>query len=148
MAPGATIRISNCFFMRKATRMTTKLLIALAAGAAALLVSAGQSQAAEGTSRKVEREAQLVQTADRPRYRAARRKGTRVYGYSHRRVGGYSYDASDVTNTYGQTRSIYGSTNVFRDPMLDRQTRSGPFDHDFFFDSGIGLRGGNAPTLR
>lgn len=127
--------------------MTSKFLSALAAGAVAMFLSASAGQAADSSQRTVERRAEVTQDASRPKYRASRRKGTRVYGYSQRRVGGYSYDASDVTNTYGQTRSIFGSTNVFRDPMLDRQTRSGPFDHDFFFDSGIGLRGGNAPTL-
>lgn len=128
--------------------MTSKLLTALAAGALALFVFAAPGEAAEGTTRTVERSAEMTQTAARSKYRTSRRKATRVYGYTKRRVGGYSYDASDVTNTYGQTRSIFGSTNVFRDPMLDRQTRSGPFDHDFFFDSGMGLRGGNSPMLR
>jgi len=72
------------------------------------------------------------------------RKAPEVRGYVARR-GGYSYSASDVINTYGLTRSIYGGANSFRDPMLDRQTPSGPFDHGFFFDSGVGPRGGNAP---
>lgn len=124
--------------------MTSKLLTALAAGALALFLSAPTGQAAESTGRTVERSAQMTQTASRAKYRSSRRKGTRVYGYTQRRVGGYSYEASDVTNTYGLTRSLFGSTNVFRDPMLDRQTRSGPFDHDFFYDSGLGLRGGNS----
>lgn len=128
--------------------MSCKLLTALAAGAIALFAFASQGQAAEGTTRRtVERQGEMTQTAARRKYRTSRRKGTRVYGYTQRRVGGYSYDQWDVTNTYGQTRSIFGSTNVFRDPMLDRQTRSGPFDHDFFYDSGMGLRGGNAPML-
>lgn len=128
--------------------MTSKLLTVLAAGAVALFVSHSAGQAADGKGRTVERSSEMIQTASRKKYRTSRRKGTRVYGYSHRRVGGYSYDASDVVNTYGLTRSLFGSTNVFRDPMLDRQTRSGPFDHDFFYDSGMGLRGGNAPMLR
>jgi hypothetical protein len=134
--------------MRKAMRMTNKLLTALAAGTLALFASASAGQAADRAERTVERASEMTQTASRTKYRASRRKATRVYGYTRRRVGGYSYDASDVTNTYGQTRSIFGSTNVFRDPMLDRQTRSGPFDHDFFYDSGMGLRGGNSPMLR
>jgi hypothetical protein len=75
------------------------------------------------------------------------RKGpTRVYGYAARR-GGYSYSPSDVINTYGLTRNKYGSMNSYRDPSLDRQTNSGPFDHGFFFDSGIGPRGGDSPYL-
>lgn len=128
--------------------MTSKLLTALAAGTLALFMSAASGQAAETEGRTVHRSAELTQTAARAKVRSSRRKGTRVYGYTQRRVGGYSYDAWDVTNTYGQTRSVFGSTNVFRDPMLDRQTRSGPFDHDFFFDNGNGMRGGNSPMLR
>jgi hypothetical protein len=31
--------------------------------------------------------------------------------------------------------------------MVDRQTRFGPFDHGFFFDSGIEPRGGDSPYL-
>jgi hypothetical protein len=31
--------------------------------------------------------------------------------------------------------------------MLDRQTPGGPFDHGFFFDSAMGMRGGNAPYM-
>jgi hypothetical protein len=59
--------------------------------------------------------------------------------------GGYSYAPSDTINTYGDSRTKYGSTNSYRDPMTDRQTRFGPFDHGFFFDSGIEPRGGNSP---
>jgi hypothetical protein len=56
--------------------------------------------------------------------------------YGRRRIGGYSYRASDVTNTYGRSPP----------PWLDvRQTPGGPFDSGFFFDSGMGLHGGNSP---
>ena len=58
------------------------------------------------------------------------------------------YSDSDVVNVYGGSRSLYGSTNSYRDPFIDRQTSSGPFDHDFFFDSGTGPRGGDAPYPR
>jgi hypothetical protein len=73
--------------------------------------------------------------------------GTRVKGFVQRR-GGYSYSYADTINTYGDSRTRYGGTNVFRDPMLDRQSTSGPFDHGFFFDSGMGRIGGDAPYLR
>ncbi len=63
------------------------------------------------------------------------------------RAGGYSYDYSDTINTYGDSRSLYGSTQSFRDPMLDRQTNAGPFDHGFFFESGNAPRGGNSPYM-
>ena len=74
------------------------------------------------------------------------RKRTRVYGYTARR-GGYSYWPEDVINTYGLSRSLYGSMNTYRDPTLDRQSPGGPFDHGFFFDSGIGPQGGQSPYL-
>lgn len=69
-----------------------------------------------------------------------------VRGYSARR-GGYSYSYSDTINTYGDSRSVYGATQSFRDPMMDRQTNAGPFDHGFFFESGTAPRGGNSPYM-
>ncbi len=73
-------------------------------------------------------------------------RGTRVKGYVERR-GGYSYSKEDTINTYGDGRNRYGSAISLRDPKLDRQTTSGPFDHGFFFDSGIAPRGGDAPYM-
>ncbi len=69
-----------------------------------------------------------------------------VRGYTSRR-GGYSYSYADTINTYGDSRSLYGATQSFRDPMLDRQTNAGPFDHGFFFESGTAPRGGNSPYM-
>jgi hypothetical protein len=74
------------------------------------------------------------------------RKRTRVYGYVARR-GGYSYWPEDVVNTYGMSRSLYGSMNTYRDPSLDRQSPGGPFDHGFFFDSGMSPQGGQSLYL-
>jgi hypothetical protein len=74
------------------------------------------------------------------------RKRTRVYGYVARR-GGYSYWPEDVINTYGMSRSLYGSMNSYRDPSLDRQSPGGPFDHGFFFDSGMSPQGGQSLYL-
>lgn len=122
--------------------MKFKLLAVAAVGTFAWLGAAEPVHA----QTKTERAAEMTPTSARGKTRIYRRKGTRVYGYSARR-GGYSYDYSDVTNTYGLSRSLFGSMNAWRDPSLDRQTNSGPFDHDFFFDSGIGPRGGNAPML-
>lgn len=133
--------------------MTMKLLFAAAASAIVMALASAPVQAQATSERTVARSAQMIPTAGSTRksraskYRSHKRQATRVYGYRSRRVGGYSYSPSDVINTYGLTRSLFGSTNVWRDPMLDRQTRSGPFDHDFFYDSGLGLRGGNAPML-
>ena len=74
------------------------------------------------------------------------RGGPKVKGYVARR-GGYSYTYQDSINTYGDSRTQYGSTNVFRDFGSDKQTPSGPFDHGFFFDSGIQQNGGSSPYL-
>jgi len=64
------------------------------------------------------------------------------------RRGGYSYDQAEVINTYGDSRGRYGSSDSLRDPQLGRQTEAGPFDHGFFFDSGVGRNGGDAPYMR
>jgi hypothetical protein len=72
------------------------------------------------------------------------RRAPQVRGFVQRR-GGYSYSASDVANTAGDSRVQFGSTNSHRNPYLDRQSRSGPFDHGFFWDSGVSPRGGNSP---
>jgi hypothetical protein len=82
-------------------------------------------------------------------YRSAGRnravRGPQVRGFQQRRVGGYSFSVADTINTYGNARSLYGGYNSYRDFQADRQTRFGPFDHGFFFDSGIGPRGGYSP---
>jgi hypothetical protein len=83
-------------------------------------------------------------------YRGARRaggtaRGPRVAGFVQRRVGGYSFYAADTINTYGNSRSLFGNNNVYRHWGNDRQTPFGPFDHGFFFDSGIAPHGGFAP---
>ncbi len=72
--------------------------------------------------------------------------GKKAKGHSSER-GGYSYDYVDSINTYGDSRSKYGSASSYRDPNLDRQTNAGPFDHGFFFDSGMGERGGDSPYM-
>ena len=72
-------------------------------------------------------------------------RGPQVRGFQKRRVGGYSFYAADTINTYGNVRTLFGGNNVYRDSQADRQTRFGPFDHGFFFDSGMGGRGGYSP---
>lgn len=74
------------------------------------------------------------------------RSGARVKGYRTRR-GGYSYSYQDSINTYGDSRSNFGAASSLRDPMLDRQSPAGPFDHGFFFDSGTTLHGGDSPYM-
>lgn len=56
---------------------------------------------------------------------------------SRQRRGGYSYGESD-SYTAGEMRRFF-------DPP--RQSPGGPFDNDFFFDSGIQPRGGNSPYM-
>jgi hypothetical protein len=73
-------------------------------------------------------------------------RGPRVKGYVARK-GGYSYTYADSVNTYGDSRSRFGGASSLRDPMLDRQTQAGPFDHGFFFDSGVAPRGGDSPYM-
>jgi hypothetical protein len=121
--------------------------LALALGALALtglLASAGE--AAERRARQVV----AADAAAQPKVRYYRRHAARGRVY-RRRVGGYygyySYRYRDVINTYGLTRSLYGSINSYRDPFTDRQTTNGPFDHGFFFDSGVAPRGGDSPYL-
>ena len=64
-------------------------------------------------------------------------------GYAiHRHRGGYSYDYADSVNTYGGIRRRQIGPPSFRE-----QTISGPFDNSFFFDSAIGMNGGNAPYM-
>ena len=66
---------------------------------------------------------------------------------SRQRRGGYSYSAQDTINTYGDSRTVNGGANSYRFEFYTRQTPSGPFDHGFFFDSGIGMNGGDSPYL-
>lgn len=77
--------------------------------------------------------------------RSAKRRGTRVYGW--RNGGGYSYNYFDIINTYGDTRNKYGGSGSFRGPDYERQSSGGPFDSGFFFDSGMGPRGGDSPYI-
>lgn len=74
------------------------------------------------------------------------RGGPKVKGYVKRR-GGYSYTYEDAINTYGDTNSVYGGTEGFSDPYVDRQTKAGPFDHGYFFNNPTGPQGGTSPYM-
>ena len=124
--------------------MKTRILVAAALCAVATLALAGSPQAEERRSAKVYSQGHMEPT--KSRYQ--RKRGTRVRGYLGRRLGFYSYSDADVTNVYGGSRAQFGSTNTYRDPFTDRQTAAGPFDHGFFFDSGLGPRGGDSPYPR
>ncbi len=107
------------------------LILALPAATAA---SAGERKVAAATG------------GAHPKSSYYRAGGPRVKGFVARR-GGYSYTVPDAINTYGDSRSKFGGATSLRDPMLDRQTNAGPFDHGFFFDSGISPRGGDSPYM-
>jgi hypothetical protein len=88
----------------------------------------------------------MSSSAEAGKRHAGYRNGPQVKGFVQRR-GGYSYSYPDSINTYGDSRSNFGGASVYRDPSLDKQTRSGPFDHGFFFDSGMGSHGGDSPYM-
>jgi hypothetical protein len=91
----------------------------------------------------------LIAVVAMPFTAMAAENGAKVRGKaSSERRGGYSYSKADSINTYGDNRGQYGSANSLRDPARDQQTNSGPFDHGFFFNSGMGLHGGDSPYLR
>jgi hypothetical protein len=113
--------------------------------AAAALVTAGITGAGIPGLQGTEARAQQPSTGG---HRASRyyRSGGKVRG-SRARRGGYSYSAEDTINTYGDSRTMSGGANSYRFELYTRQTTSGPFDHGFFFDSGIGLHGGDSPYM-
>ena len=47
------------------------------------------------------------------------------------RRSGYSYGYAVSINSYGKARTNFGGVAVYRDPNLDRQSETGPFDHGF-----------------
>lgn len=118
---------------------TVTLLAAAALGLAALTAAPADA----GSTRKTSK---TVVTEDGVHPKSKYYRGPRVKGFVARK-GGYSYSNADSINTYGDSRSLFGSASSLRDPSLDRQTNSGPFDHGFFFDSGISPRGGNSPYM-
>ena len=123
--------------------MKQVLIAVVLAGFTAMLLP---GSSAEAGSRKHRSKSNNQQLSVHPKSNYYRSGGAQVRGY-RKRVGGYSYSFSDTINTYGDSRTRFGSTNSYRDPMLGRQTTSGPFDHGFFFESGVAPRGGNSPYL-
>jgi hypothetical protein len=123
---------------------------ALATVVAALLAALGLTVSTEAVAngRKSYRTESGPVFTEHPKagYYRSRRSGPQVRGFAARR-GGYSYATGDTVNTYGDSRSLYGGTLLFRDSWFDRQTNAGPFDHGFFFDSGVLPRGGDSPYM-
>lgn len=118
--------------------MARTLLMAALAAAATIVFAVPSTEAGQ-------RRVATSGDATHPQSRSYR-SGPRVKGFVARR-GGYSYSAPDTINTYGDARTKYGGASSYRDPFLDRQTNAGPFDHGFFFDSGIAPRGGDSPYM-
>lgn len=118
--------------------MLRYVTLSLLAGAAALTFAVAPVDAAP--------KKKAVETEESKNARASYsyRKGPKVRGFVWRR-GGYSYSAADSINTYGDSQSRYSGYSLFRNYDFGRQTSGGPFDSDFFFDSGISPRGGNSP---
>jgi hypothetical protein len=107
-------------------------MLAIALGVIELLTCSGATRAGErhaGIATYAPSKNAIVRY-----YRKRRPLEVTIYG--RRRIGGYTYGRADVVSTYGQSPP----------PWLDvRQTPGGPFDSGFFFDSGMGLHGGNSP---
>jgi len=127
----------------KDNAMARQVILAAGISAAALiaLTLATTGPVAAQAEKRVAKPADGI---EHPASRTYRRSGPQVRGFTARR-GGYSYSTADVINTYGDSRTRFGSTSVYRHPYLDRQTNAGPFDHGFFFDSGMAPRGGDSP---
>jgi hypothetical protein len=126
--------------------MYKALALSLALGAGAMAAHPSHGSAAERAAQAPM--VKSVGSAKQTDGRYYRRRAAQPRQFAGRRVGFYSYTYRDVINTYGMSRSLYGSINTYRDPYVDRQTPAGPFDHGFFFDSGILPRGGDSPYIR
>jgi hypothetical protein len=122
----------------------TLLLRSMATAFAAIACCA--SVPADAAERKTQPPVEQAGPAAHPKSPTYRR-APEVRGFVQRR-GGYSYSSSDTVNTTGPGRGLYGSTNSYRFLGADRQTRSGPFDHGFFYDGGgTAPRGGDSPYI-
>ena len=124
-----------------------KALLVLTLGAVALIGCGAAGEAGESRAKKKPVAVAAAEKGEHPKSAYYRQRPTHARRFVGRRIGFYSYSYRDVINTYGMPRSLYGSINSYRDPYVDRQTPSGPFDHGFFFDSGNLPRGGNAPYM-
>jgi hypothetical protein len=125
--------------------MRYKGILAVCGGALALLAFSGSPMMGESSAALADGAKSRSKASKMVRHKMKR--GTRVRSFVMR-GGYYSYIDADVINVYGGPRAKYGSINTYRDFFTDRQTPSGPFDNDFFFDSGIGPPFNNAPYPR
>lgn len=120
--------------------MMRRYRIAIVLGLAVTVVAEMSTPVDAGGSRQPSR----IEAGGGHRASSYYRGAPQMRGFIARR-GGYSYSPEDTINTYGDSRTLYGGASAYRNPVLDRQTGFGPFDHGFFFDSGIAPRGGNSP---
>lgn len=120
-----------------------RYLFAAAVMIATVAMTQNHDAWAGGKPRKAQEGPQL---SEHPKSTYYRKRAPQVSGFVQRR-GGYSYYSADSINTYGSSRTVYGGSFLYRDRLLDRQTGAGPFDHGFFFNSGIAPRGGDAPFM-
>ena len=120
-------------------------MLAAVCGAVAVLAFTSAGQAGDRQAgRTYGQQGQMEPT--KSRYH--RKRATRVKGFMAR-GGYYSYTDFGCRRTCTADRAaLFGSTNSYRDPFTDRQTTAGPFDHGFFFNSGVGRNGGDAPYMR
>ena len=121
--------------------------LGLVLGALVVAACASDGLAAERVS-KAPVAVRSVGAAQQTSGRYYRKRAMHPRRVARRHIGFYSYSNPDVIDTYGLSRSLYGGINTYRDPYVDRQTPAGPFDHGFFFDSGILPRGGDLPYMR
>lgn len=117
--------------------MTMRTAIVLGAALGVLLASGATDEAAASGKRRPAT-APAMADAGGAHPKSSYYRGPRVRGFVQRR-GGYSFFYPDTINTYGGFRTIYGSGLTPDHPQYQRQ--GGPFDHGFFFDSGIAGRG-------
>ncbi len=82
-----------------------------------------------------------------PKRSAKSKRAVRVRGYIYR-GGYYSYTDEDAIDTRAWASSLFTSHSPLRNPLTERQSAAGPFDHGFFFESGVGPRFNDSPYPR
>jgi hypothetical protein len=102
-------------------------------GALVLLACAGFARAGEPLAGSVTLAADSGSV--KAKYHRTRRP-LEVVIHARRRHGGYSYGVFEVIGSNGRSIAPYARV---------KQSPGGPFDEGFFFDSGMGLHGGNSP---
>ena len=118
------------------------MLAALAAGAAIVCTSLPAPLAGDLVSSQA-----YADGAGSSRGSGKWKRAVRVRGYYYR-GGYYSYTDEDVIDTRAWASSLFIPKSPYRTPLTGQQSVAGPFDHGFFFDSGLGPRFNDAPYPR